>query len=1247
MYPTQAARLARRCVDSAKVRGSMAFLCVLAILCAYPSFGQEFRSVLTGQVTDPSGAVIRGANVTAVEVSTGTSYTNKTSDKGVYYIPYILPGTYRVTAEANGFKIAIQDNVLLKASDSFTQNFKLEVGSANEKVEVTTAPPELETASASGNTVIDARQLEAVPLNGAQVYMLLGTTPGSQFLQTQFGPGGYSGTRGWDVTNNYTLGGGVGGTNQFTLNGTNITQQTAAQNGAGSWIVSPNIDAIQDANVMTTSYDARYGRTSGGTVVMSTKGGTNQFHGTADEAYEGALMNANTFQNNLQGVARGGWVQNQFHITVGGPIKRNRLFFFFGFEGYRESLAGQVNEHVPPAYLRPGYNGNPGVDFSLVQTLDPSEYPNGLPIYQPGTAYCVTPGVSLAACNPKEITQQQFPGNMIPGSQINSVGAALLNILPLPNVASAANLAGGNNYTASTPDVYDYNQPMIRVDYNLTQSTKMYSYYEWQKGTENRNQNGFPGVAAQGNINHVRENWVATQDFTHVFSPTLLGDFKVSFTRYLESAWDGNLNDAVDPASIGLTMPLPPTTTLKDLPEISGNGLPNYIGNTPSAGVSNNIGFDTDFTKTWGSHNLHIGGMIYEFQYNSFGDVGQGNGNFSFSSQFTQYNPQNGGCWQPTPDPNNPCTTGSTNPNGSGVASMLLGYPTGGSITWNLTQATGQPVYAIYAQDDWRVTPRLTLNLGLRWDVERGLRERNNLLDRGLCLTCISPITNDPNYQANIANGANQTAWAAANVPTPGNVYGGLLFAGYNGQPRSAYNLDWTDIGPRVGFAYALGPKDVIRGGWGLLYSYGLEAGNASGASATTPYIATLDSNNPTNYFLGGSPFANVNNVVNKPPGDSLGLLTDVGEGIGQEDFPDRKIPREKVFSLGIQHEFPGAVVLDARYAANYTSKLRIGLWLNGVASLAEQKAAQANPTIWSQQVPNPYYQVASMVANGCGQGQTVQAIDLLLPLSQYCGPGGYSVTGQPNAPLGHNWYNGLEVKLTKRLQGGAAQGLTFQVAYTWSKTINGAGYQNGWPYQDPEQIHWLSGSDRTNVLGITTVYDLPFGKGGMLFNHPNPIVGAFISNWRLSSVIAAQSGQPVGVNTGWQYNCDHSYRPDNGTSVGGGHWFYANKSCWANSTPWQLMDLDGETDAVRTPTITNIDLSLVKQVPIREWANFSLRLDAFNAFNSVLFGGPDTTPSDPNPVFTPGFGWSGFGTVGPQQQNFPRILQVSGKITF
>jgi hypothetical protein len=348
-----------------------------------------------------------------------------------------------------------------------------------------------------------------------------------------------------------------------------------------------------------------------------------------------------------------------------------------------------------------------------------------------------------------------------------------------------------------------------------------------------------------------------------------------------------------------------------------------------------------------------------------------------------------------------------------------------------------------------------------------------------------------------------------------------------------------------------------------------------------------------------------------------------------------------------MQHEFPGKVVLDVRYAANYSSKLRTFLWVNGTATLAATKAAIANPQIWNQQVPNPYYGVASEVAGGCGTATTVEAIDLILPLSQYCSPGGASLVGEYNAPRGHNWYNGLEVKATRRVYGAGSRGLTFQLAYTWSKTINGDGYQNGWPYQDAEQVHWIAGTDRTNVLGITSVWDLPFGKGSLILSNPSGPLGLLINNWTLSSVVSAQSGTPVGLDTGYFYTCSHSFAPDGGTSVGQGRWFYANPSCWQNIPQWGLSDLPGQTDQVRNPTIANFDLSLQKSIPVRESVKFLLRLDAFNALNSVLFPGPDTNPGDGPAHYITGTGWSGFGTVREQQQNFPRVLQVSGKITF
>jgi hypothetical protein len=431
------------------------------------------------------------------------------------------------------------------------------------------------------------------------------------------------------------------------------------------------------------------------------------------------------------------------------------------------------------------------------------------------------------------------------------------------------------------------------------------------------------------------------------------------------------------------------------------------------------------------------------------------------------------------------------------------------------------------------------------------------------------------------------------------------------------------------------------------MYSYGLEGGSSIGEAETTNYTASLDGGNtPTNYFQTGAPYS-AGLLV--PTGDSAGLLTDVGNGTIQADFPNRKIPMEQIASFGFQRELPGGFVLDARWAGNYSSRLRVGLWLNGLATLAEQKAAQANPQVWNQQVPNPYYGVAAMSGPGqCGTSTTVKAIALLFIGSQYCSPGGTGLVGEYNAGLGHNSYNGLEVKLNRRVTGGAARGLSMELAYTYSKSMNGDGYQNGWPYQDPEQVHWIAGTDRTHVLSVTSVYDLPFGRGrSLVATLPRP-VGFFINNWTLSGVFNAQSGTPVSLNTGWWYTCSgQSFRTGGGTSVGQGRWLNANPSCWKGIPTYGLSNLSDHTIEVRNPTMPSLDLSLEKSEPIHDNLTFHLRLDAFNALNSVLFGGPDNNPGDGPASFSPTSGWSGFGTVGPLQQNFPRILQVSGKISF
>jgi len=1300
---------------------------------------QEFRATLTGQVTDPDGRVVSGAAVVATNTETGSTYTATTSDAGVYYIPYVVPGTYTVKASAQGFKTAVQDNVLLLAGKYFGQNFKLEVGTTAEKVEVTAAPPMIETANGSGGTILDERTLQNVPVNGRQVYMLIGTTPGSQFTQTQFGPGGFSGTRGWDNTNQYIMGGGVdpsgqdntgnsGGFNQFTLNGTSITQQISYGNqGAGTWNVSPTLDSIQEVNVMTDTYDARYGRTTGGTVNVVTKNGTNAFHGELVENYkDGGLFDANTTTNVfIAGLPTQQQVENQFGGTVGGPIIKDKIWFFFSFEGYRQSIQNTVTGNLPPAYLRPGFNGNPGVDFGLIAgdpahgiaPLDPGLGKDssgnqidpylhyGLTLFQsgdstnpsnPNNSICSptfsTGGPPSTCGNSTNLIQNVFPytggtgnGALIPVSQINNTAALMLKAgyIPLPNVGNAQNYVGGfgepANFFAISPDYYSYNQPMIRVDYNTSEKTKWYSFFGWQKGHERRSNNGLTGVLANGNYTE-RDSYTASQDMTHTFSPTFLGDFKLSFTRFQNSNANGIFSGTKPGSVIGLNIAPPPVTNLKDVPEMNGiltntnSGDNTIFGNQNDLEASTNIAFDADLTKSWGAHNLHFGGGIFYYTYGNpiNGTVtNNANGEFGFTGQWTQFDPLNGNCYQPASlglTPSAACS-GTFAPNGSAWADFLLGLPGNGHVNWNDSLFDYQPVWNLYFQDDWKITHRLTVNLGLRYDVQMGLKERYNELPRGFCATCVSPITTDGVYQANVANAANVAAWKAQGITVPTQVVGTIAPAGINGAPRSAYNTDWSNIAPRIGFAFAWDPKTVFRGGWGFMYGGGLEGGSPIGYQQTTNYLASTNGGVDPNqggaasgtvtagpYGL-GTPFPATTAfpLGLQPPVGVQGLaLAGVGSGGLQVDSPARKIPRTQVMTFGVQREIPGKMALDIHFAGNYTSRLRATQWDNGTISYAQlQYALAQGSSVYSTLVPNPYFNVFSMsFPGGCGQSPTIPTLALLLPWSQYCGFNSAPPVGIFNAPIGKNWYNALETKLTKR----TSHGLTLNLAYTWSKNMDGSGFQNGYPYQDANEVHWISQFDRTHVLAVTGVYDLPVGKGRTFLAGAPRALDYAIGGWTVGWSFAAQSGTPIGLNQGFNYSC--GFAPSNGTSVA--HWLnpeLTSSKCFSSvphigGSNFTYNTTPSNTTAVRSYTVPNLDLSLQKSFRITERVNFSLRGEAFNALNSVLLGGPDNSPTDGaaslfTNTTTKKTYWTGFGTVSPNQLNFPRNLRVSGKIIF
>ncbi|WP_263357939.1 carboxypeptidase-like regulatory domain-containing protein [Acidicapsa ligni] len=1180
-------------------------LLVLGLLLVWSSANaQEFRATLTGRVSDSADRVLVKATVTAVNNETQQMYTATTSKEGVYYVPYVLPGTYTVSATVNGFKTGVQDSVLVQATEYRSVNFKLQVGSISENVVVTDALPLLDMASGSGGTVISQRELESAPLNGRQVYMLLGTTPGSQFTTTSFGASGNSGTRGWDVTNAYIVGGGAQGYQQFTLNGTNITEQSTG--GKGSWELAPNVDALQEVNVMTSTYDARYGRTGGGTVNMVVKSGTNALHGTLYNYLENGDFNANNFENNRAGMPREGMHQNQFGATVGGPIIHNKVFFFGSYEGFRESIAFTTLTSVPTAELHPSNGG----DVNFTST--------GYTVYDPATTRCSVAGGMIGNCSGTYI-RDPFPNDTIPGNRINSIGAAVLNLYPLPNINTTSIQ---NNFIANTPDQYAYDQEMGRVDYNTSDRTRWYSLFAYQSGSEYRNSSGFPSPAMNGNINVRHQTMTASQDMTHTFSPTLMLDLKASFARYALFSPDGDLSHPVDPATIGLNMPSLPTTNLKQLPEFTTSQFyPQVVGNVLTSGVYNDISFNGDLTKELNTQAFHFGGEYHMLQHGTPGQAGHANGDFSFGTFATQQNPltRNG-------------------LDGFPIADMLLGTPQSGGVDWNANDFVYFPTWAIYVQDDWKATKKLSLNLGLRYDVNVGARSRQNGLNRGMCLTCVNPTTTNPTYQANLAAASGALSAAGINPSSLSTVYGGIQFAGANGQPSDAYNTDFGNIAPRIGFAYQINSKTVVRGGYGLMYSIGLENGTFSGSSETTSYNASLNGNiMPTNYFATGTPFPN---GAQQPLGAAGGLLTAIGNSQSL-DFPQRKIPYADITSFGVQRELPDSMTLDVRYSGNFAYHQRVGTTLNSLSATALQ-AGIANPNIFDRQVPNPYYGVLP-ITSSIGSSPTIKALTLMLP---------YSAFGQVSwdaAPLGRNLYNALEVKLNKRL--GGPDALSFQLAYTYSKTMTAGGFQNSYPYQDANLKYEISSFDRTHIFTLSDQWSLPVGRGQRFLSNPGRVVGAVINRWQFSSILSMQTGFPVSLNTNYYYNCDHSFTPQGGASLS--HYIYNDYSngtklgCFTAIPEYALKNLPDRLSSLRQPTTPNLDATLQKSIAFTDKYHLTIRADAFNLTNSVLFPGPDSNPADGPPVEQANGGYTGFGTVTLNQQNFPRILQFALKLAF
>jgi hypothetical protein len=692
--------------------------CTLIIFWPRPFLqAQEFRGIITGQVSDAGGAVVPNAIVVAT--SPQQTYRAMTTGKGDFTIPLVQPGQYSVSVEAAGFKKSEKSGVIVDVSEKLALTFTLDVGSIAETISVSADQTQVNTSDASGGSIIDQEQVQTLPLNGRQMYSLLSLTPG---VKTP--PTGNAASE-LNESNAYSINGQWGNYNQFALNGAPVSQQNGGS--SGSWNISPSVDAVAEFKVMTNTYDAQYGRSSGGTVNTIIKSGSPQFHGTIYDFWRNTVLDANSYSNGQAGIPKPFHNQHQFGGTVGGPVIRKSTLFFFSYEGWREATPNGVNTTTITPDLLPGADGSVNLTGYLAGTGKTA-------IYDPLTTRCTVPGQNPCS----QYVRDPFPGNVIPANRISPIGLNLLKLLPLANQPGYT-----NNYKVSASGRNSYNQPIIRVDHNFSDATRVYGMFAYWAGSTSLNSSGFPGAAGYGNINNTLSSVTPVIDVTHTFRPNLFADVRMSYNRASNLSPDGaqaaGQFTQVTPQSIGLSMPMLPTTTHSYLPEIStiDGALPSYVGNTVNPSIFETYDFAPSITQVLGSHNLHYGGEL-SWYHDVANGIRNANGSFKFGFANTNNNANNtansGNLNFTEQDPKVNHNDGST------IADMLLGYPGSGGVEYNDPTYESYKSYALFIQDDWKVNSRLALNLGLRFENEFSPTDRYGRLQAGMCLTCTNPI---------------------------------------------------------------------------------------------------------------------------------------------------------------------------------------------------------------------------------------------------------------------------------------------------------------------------------------------------------------------------------------------------------------------------------------------------------------------------------------------------------------------------
>ena len=1140
-------------------------VCLTLLFFAQGVFAQVGAGgTIVGTVTDPSGAAVPDAAIVITNVDTNT-VTRVTSNASGEYTAAGLPvGHYTVSCELKGFKKFEETNTPLNVGDRRTVDIKLQVGATSESVLVEADAVQVQSESGEVSDVITGQQVTQLATNGRSVYTLTALVPGSSSNMSDF----QSPTP-------------VGGNSNVSFNGLRVSHnlymidggEDYDRGGSGNISVMPSIDAIGEFRAMTSNYSAEFGLSSGATMTMVFKSGTKDFHGEGWEFWRNDALDANNFFNNRAGVAAPELRQNIFGFNIGGPAfipkvynrNRERTFFFYNQEWRRIIQGGSLNTQVP---LTSQYGGNFG---STIPTVANLHTPCVNQVSAAIALRFAAAGQTLSPCGGGPNQYVGFMNNTIPASLLDPNAQALLTAGIFPGQStfstSAAGTTTGNFVGGANQPTY-VREEVVRIDHHFTDKFWIFGHWVDESISQTYGTSQWTG----DNVPTARDvfnnpSYSGVVHATYSISPTLLNETAFNY--------NGNRISIVPEGIVGrptgFSVPqLFPGNNLNRIPTISLGGGENTtfdFGSWPWHNKADDYQVRDDVSWTRGNHQLKFGGswMLYKKIQDLFGNT---QGNFNFNGAYT----------------------------GNGFADFLLGYAN--SYSELAIQDAGHwpnQSYDAYVQDNWKVTPRLTLNLGVRWDGIPHTYEDNN---------------RQSNFYTNLYNPANAATILANGTIAPGSAglgtssnpilngyplyLNGIGIAGQSGIPRGLVQNHWALFAPRVGFAYDLtgGGKTVIRGGYGIMYER-IQGNDVYNAGPNVPFTLT---STLSNVLLSNPTISVATGTAAAAPITAPGLT-----GLAYSDY---KNPASYQYSLGVQQQLGASSVLSVAYVGNQNRHQNdyrnINLPANDPALLAS-------------------------IAKGTTQYNAV------VP---YRGFGEINMSEDSE----NSYYNGLQVSASSRIR----SDLTFQLAYTWSRSMDPATSNGGNgdlanvsnPYNRNYDFG-PSGLDRNQVLVVNFIYDLPFFR-----NSSNLFAKAALGGWELSAIGTMESGLAMNVSLGGTYGNNgipgSTNRPDvvAGLTYPGtvAQWFSPGTFAAPAPGTWG----DAGKGLLRGPGRDVWDVSLFKRFAFNEAGtrDIEFRFESFNTFNHTQFNNVDTTFTDGN-----------FGQVTSVWD--PRVLQLALKLHF